>query len=336
MKTIVTADLHFSDKIRDNYRHAFVGRLIKMIHQHSADQLLILGDLSEQKDRHGAWLVNQIVGHLHRLTKHCEILVLMGNHDYLDPNTPYFQFLGRVPGATWVNTPTKSKNLPSTTTAGLGPCLYLPHTANYKKDWADVPLNGHNWIFTHNTFTGVDMGGGRKAAGIPLTVFPKGARVISGDIHIPQTIGPVTYVGAPYLVDFGDDYKPRVLLLNNGKIVSLPCHGPQKRLVEIKDLQQLKNPGIGLGAGDILKVRVTLHPDQYAKWTEITNKVRAWGDKYDYQVHSVHPVMLGKSVGVVKSETTTKSDTQILQAYAKSAAIDERTLRVGLELMQRG
>src|SRR5205814_1607714 len=92
-------------------------------------------------------------------------------------------------------------------------CLFLPHTNNYKRDWKGLDFSKYQWIFAHNTFQGANIGP-RRLEGIPTSIFPRNAKVISGDIHVPQHFGPIEYVGAPYRIDFGDDYEPRVLFLS--------------------------------------------------------------------------------------------------------------------------
>ena len=100
--------------------------------------------------------------------------------------------------------------------------------------------------------------------------FSKGAKVYSGDIHTPQKAGPVTYVGAPYLVDFGDDYAPRVIVLDGNKEISVPVPGPQKRLIIWGDNQLDAKPG------DILKIRVHFTPKDSGSWWNVRDDINAW------------------------------------------------------------
>lgn len=327
-KTLVTADLHLSDNERDRHRHHFVANeLPTLIAETRADHLLVLGDLTEEKDRHSAKLVNEVVSLLTMLGKICPVTVLMGNHDYLDRSHPFFRFLRRIRSINWVDKPTI-----------MDDAIYLPHTDDWERDWKGLDLRGKR-VYTHNTFDGADLGHGSKGHGIPLEIV-KDSQVFSGDVHIPQVLGGrVTYVGAPYRVDFGDDYEPRVMLIDdfiNGKVKSIPVSGVQKHLIEgtwPESFARMMHNGID--KGDILKVRVRLRPEQVAQWNEILDGVRSWGQKHGYHIYAVHPVAPSVSGAVGRRIPTQKSDEQLVKAYGKHRNLDEATLITGQWLMKR-
>jgi len=217
----------------------------------------------------------------------------------------------------------------------------LPHTTNYKKDWKDLKLKKYDWVFTHNTFDGAQAGNGIQLRGIPKNLFGK-ARVISGDIHIPQRLTPgyVEYVGSPYLCDFGDRYEPRVLLIDDGRIRSIPVTGPQKRLVEITSLTELKKGSVNtryLNEGDILKVRMLITGEQRSDWPNIRDTIRMWGHDNGYQIHVVQPVMLDTIRGTnkPKAKHVKMTDEQLLRTYAKHRSLDQLTLKAGMNLCRK-
>jgi hypothetical protein len=329
MTILVTADLHLNDNPRDQYRHDFLIKYLPaMVQKYHAEELYILGDLTDEKDRHGAQLVNSLVDQLTNLTQFCHIVILRGNHDYVVPNHPFYGFLKNIHRIAWVNEPRIEE----------GNFVFLPHTTNYQRDWQSLDFLGKT-IFAHNTFEGADVGN-RRLEGIPTDIFPQGTKVYSGDIHVPQRFGSITYVGAPYLVDFGDSYEPRVLVLDGKKVISVKCPGPQKRLVEIERmgndaLLQVQVQG-NLKAGDILKVRVKVNSADYAHWSEIRDKVRQWGDKQGYVINMVKPVVdQSQQTFKKKLRAGPKSDEQLLNEYAKTRNdIDDRTLKAGMELMR--
>jgi predicted phosphodiesterase len=325
---LISGDLHWSANPRDDYRHAFVKQLRSLITEHGADTVVLVGDFTEAKDRHDAELVNMVVGHIDRLSQLVDKLILLrGNHDSrTDPLMPFFKFLGRLPNVTWVNVPT-----------AIGSYLFLPHTSSYKKEWAEYIENkfaGFDIVFAHNTFDGTLGDNGRKLEGVPTGIFPKGLTVISGDVHSPQRVGPVTYVGAPYQIDFGDQYQPRVLLLEDGKMTSIPCRGPQKQLVEIRSVRELRKVR-GLIKDDILKVRVTIDRSQTAKWHEIREDVRAWGDDNGYRVHVVQPVIedADRRLDISKRRKVSKTDEQLFGDYCRRMGIDDDTATVGRKIL---
>ena len=328
MTRLVLSDPHLNDLVRDEYRHQFFDRLPDIARKHKVDEVIILGDLTDQKDRHPARLVNRVVDHLYALAAPVRhVTVLMGNHDYLNPEWPFFAFISKIPNVRWINVVQSTKD-----------DLFLPHTIDYQKSWSpeNVQMEGWDYIFAHNTFAGaIGESGFAMRDGIPLDVFPSSAKVISGDVHVPQQFGCVTYVGAPYTINFGDEFKPRMLLLDK-HVQSLPADGPRKRLMEVTAGEKLTT-SIG-HAGDILKVRVQLKPSQAAKWWEIRQAFHDWGEKHGFIMHNVEPV-LDVDIERVQSLTPSgsvqhKSDADLLRAYAKRFGLDDLTLKVGLKLLE--
>jgi len=336
MTALVTADFHLSSNPRDAYRHWWVaGELRELVKSLKPDRVIILGDLTDQKDCHNAGLVNDVVGYLHNLSKTCPVIVLRGNHDCINPLEPFFEFVGLLPNVTWITRP-KAIAL-----EGLGNCMFLPHTRNHKKDWKELsfapfqrdPDTG--WIFCHNTFEGADAGTGHPLKGIPTEVFPKKAKVISGDIHVPQKLDQITYVGAPYTVTFGDSYQPRVLLLGRNKVErSINCTGPQKCTVDIVNVHE-PLPDYEINAGDMLKIRVHLKASDYAKWNEIQASVRKWGEDYKAIVSIIQPMKLDKHVRLARKQTATQTDRELMELYSKRRSVSDDVLKTGLWIMDK-
>lgn len=327
MTILVTSDVHWSSNPRDEYRHKFVKTLRTLIKEYAVDTLLILGDLTETKDRHDAELVNRVVGHIDRLARSVDRLILLrGNHDWLnDPEIPFFKFLGRLPNVTWINKPTVIDDLG----------IFLPHTTDYKKDWAEFieEFKDHYFIFAHNTFEGA-VDNDRKLDGIPTDMFPENVAVISGDVHTPQ-LGPVTYVGAPYTIDFGDDYEPRVLFIDRGKVLSMPVEGPMKRLVEGTAGEEARVTTTGLHEGDILKIRVRIQRAEVPQWAKIRQQYRDWGESHGYLVHVVQPVLIDadKRMDTAKRKRLGKSDEDLFDQYCKRMDIDDKSAAVGRAIL---
>lgn len=328
-----TADLHLNANPRDAYRHTFMaGTLPTLLQKHHVSTLIVLGDLCDEKDRHPAWLVNAVVRHFTKLSKLVdEVIINLGNHDYVEAGNPFYAFLGQLPKIRWVHTPT-------TLSLEGKKVLFLPHTANYKRNWKGLDFKGYARIYVHQTFQGAAVGP-RKLDGIPLDIFPDNARVISGDIHVPQSFDVVTYIGAPYLCDFGDDYKPRVLLRDGNTATSIPVPGVQKRLVEIEDIVELKHPvsykGL-INTGDILKVRVLLNTRDRAQWPAMKEAVLAWGEKNGFQIYLVQPVLeKEKGKATARQRTVVRTDEQLMSTYAKAVAVSDVTLKTGMSIMRK-
>lgn len=334
MKALVIADLHLSAKSRDDYRFTAMGVVAELLEKHKVDALIILGDLTEEKDYHPATLVNDVVEVIHSFAQFCDVYVLRGNHDYTRADFPFFRFLRRLKRVRWINAVTLAQIKDTA-------CLFLPHTRDYKKDWAKLPsqLEEIDWIFAHNTFEGSVTEHGKKLSGIPTEFFDD-FHVISGDIHTPQDVGPITYVGSPYTVDFGDSFDPRALLITGtGKTrthQSIPLPGPQKRLIEITTsevgwLHELD----AFNKGDIVKARVTLKANEQDKWFAIRDKIKRELQELDVTVHLVQPVTTARTKTSVKLEQVkTKSDERVVQEYGEVTKVPEATLKAGLGFLK--
>ena len=329
MTVLVTADFHLNDNPRDEYRHLWQEELRTLVRTYAVDQLFILGDITDEKDHHSSYLVNRVVEYLRELATRCFITILTGNHDYIDPAHPFFEFTSTMNRVRWINTPTYL----SFADKGLGQCLFLPHTRDYKADWATIDWD-MDIVFAHNTFKGARAASDRELDGIPLGVIPKDTTVISGDVHVPQDVGNVTYVGAPYSVDFGDHYKPRVLLLKDDRMKSVPCKGPQKRLIKAANLEQAitKLPTV---RGDIVKVRLAWDSTQMEKWAVAKRTLIDAAHRDGVTLHSIEPVLDATvSRKRYKASGKSRSDTEILTEYCAHNSVNKDLTKVGMRIVK--
>lgn len=328
MAILFTGDIHLNANKLDSYRHVFMAETLPaLVRKHDVDMLVILGDLTTEKDYHGAWLVNRLVGYLKELSVLCPVIINRGNHDYTDPENPFFGFLSALDRVIWVNKPLRGDRI-----------LYLPHTINWERDWAGLDFSQCRLICAHQTFEGARVGP-RQFEGIPLDIFPENARIISGDIHVPQSFDIVTYAGAPYLCNFGDDYLPRVLLWDGEprtKFKSIPVPGQQKRLLELTSIGELDGCLRMVSKGDICKVRIALHAKDHVQWPNIQERVRRWGTENGLQIYAVQPKVIGqKGVATARRRTDARTDQQLVRLYGEANAVGAQTLKIGLELTEK-
>lgn len=252
---------------------------------------------------------------------------------------PFFRYMRHLPRVRWINEPTRLK------LRGLGDCLFLPHTKNPEEEWrawlgdrraAHAPPRRHDWYFCHQAFHGAVSESGQKLAGVPRNIFPRGAHVVSGDVHKPQD----WYVGAPYLIDFGDDYEPRVLLLDGGKMRSVPVPGPQKRLVSIvgefdeRDLRAHQKIFRVIRPGDVVKVRVELPAATKASRADVRACVREWAVSEGVQLYGpeiVAPKALPERAARDRHRAT---DEELVRGYAKKMGQGKVAVAAGLKIME--
>ena len=136
---LITSDLHLTANYRDEYRWGLFPWLAEQCQKYSVKTLLILGDLTDAKDLHPAVLVNRIATELDTLSLWVdEIIILMGNHDWLKENEPFFSFLSMHPKIRFVSEPTV-----------VGEALFLPYSNDPIKSWKNINFNKHPFVFMH-------------------------------------------------------------------------------------------------------------------------------------------------------------------------------------------
>src|SRR5579862_4070873 len=137
MSAIITADTHFDDKPLNEYRW----RLFDWLAQQKADELLVLGDTTDAKDRHSAPFVNRFYNAIMKLENHFRIIILKGNHDYVDPDHPYWEFIGTSSDIRFIKSLEVLK-------LSIGSATFVPAGAK----WGSFKLHQTDYLFTHATF----------------------------------------------------------------------------------------------------------------------------------------------------------------------------------------
>jgi len=318
MTDLLLADLHLSPHKRDRYRLDFLDRLPDIAHWCGAEIIFILGDLTEQKDNHGGKLVNEVVDRLDRVAAQFPLIILMGNHD-LDASDPYFAFLSKIRDIEFVTAPTQ-----------LGNRFLIPHTRN-PRAWRALNYSGVNRIYTHASFNGATMEGGREVEnGVPVNTLPK-LPIYSGDIHVPQQLLNVVYVGAPYTIKFGDQFEPRALLVDAKGWKSIPLQGPMKRLLHVDEHDRCSGTAY---EGDIVRIELALRPEDYSRIEEIRSYWQDYCADWGFILDSIRPQLVrDENVAVLTRQTSRRSDEEIVYDYCERQQADQATQQLGLELL---
>jgi hypothetical protein len=226
---------------------------------------------------------------LHDLTEAgMEVFILKGNHDYIDPANPFFQFLDRYEYINFIVDPT------CMLIEGQK-CLFLPHTRNPIKDWkADHIVKKYrkeaDFVFMHESVIGsVTSSGYEMEQGLLPSYFRRfSGEVISGDIHCPQTIGRVTYVGTPYSIRFNDHYKGRALSITDGKVKELYPNIRGRWTLDILAPRELAH--FEARPGDQIKVRYQLPEGDEDKWDEIRKRIYQICEKQKLELCSLQVI----------------------------------------------
>lgn len=325
MRLLLTADWHLNDNPRDAYRFAAVERVRRIAIERQVDHLFILGDLTDHGEGHSGSFTNRVVETLGLIATFCPVTVLYGtaSHDG-DPRTPFFRFINAIPD-----------------------CRYVTTTEFWEQDdWRVALIPNGQWpallpeadaIFTHHTFGGARAENGQQLRGerMPMASVP----IYSGDVHVPQRHGPVIYVGPPTLIRFGDDYKPRVLLLNHPSEpvswLSIPVEGPMKRLlnVTVEADGRLVWEKQRAAPGDVVKVRVHFS-GKVPPLAHVAADIRAATDKGGLVLYAIEP-QGDKHTDSMPKVPVARSDRDLVIQYGEAQGLDKPTIETGLDVVAR-
>lgn len=279
---LITSDLHFTDSPNTSYRWGLFPWLHEQIKKHHVKTLLILGDLTDQKDRHSSELVNKIVKHLNELPID-DVKILCGNHDWLVRGQEFFRFLNSFPHLQFITSPWEDDDVHGES------AFFLPYSKNPVEDWKGMDFSHYSWLFMHQTIKGAVASNGQVMDGETLPPL-NAAQVYSGDIHVPQVISGVTYVGSPMAIHFGDNFKPRAILLDrNGVEHDLHFETIKRAVIKVTSLQELRRKR--LRAGDQVKLRVELSEAEKHQWHRIRREAVEYLEACQVSVHGVELIV---------------------------------------------
>ncbi len=276
LPAIFVSDLHLTANPQDEYRWALFPWLKEQAKKNRVKAIAILGDLTDAKDYHASVLVNRVVACLASLKEDVEqVYILEGNHDYLKDGNPFFGFLNVIPGVKFITKPWSDMEDDAL------PALWLPHSKNPARDWSDLKsLDWYSHIFMHQTFNGAIASNGQEMDGEGVEKLDwfragMGPEVWSGDIHVPQKLGLVEYVGSPYHVHFGDKFKPRAILLDHGgrrKDLHFPTIS--RTSITVRNINDMFD--LDVAPGDQVKLKVILDQAEQHRWPWWRTLVEGW------------------------------------------------------------
>jgi len=334
MNFLFTADLHLSDNQLEGYRWLVFPYLRKVVKQRSISDLFILGDLTNQKDNHSGRFVSRMVFELIRLSKLTIVHILKGNHDYTDPESPFFGFTGEL-GEGRI----RYYSDPTTVTCGGKEFLMLPHTRTPKEDWTEIPHSGLDYVLVHQCIKGAESENGAVMDGVSPSMFEsfdKGTKIFAGDIHVPHKVGRVEYIGAPHPIHFGDSYKPRIVVDGDDKRIDLYPSSIRRMKVKVSSPEKLSD--LKADSGDHLRVVLSITRAQFHEWGELTKRVTEICEKRGFVLFGVElqerkRVLLNSAEA--PKEIEVRKPGEVFDLFCDGRGdIDEYTKSVGQELIK--
>lgn len=328
---LITADLHLTDRPADEYRWRIFPWIRKWVPKKKITGVIIAGDLTDQTDRHSSVLVNRVLAELKAIQAlGCSVHVLMGNHDYIDVNVPFFDWLNAA-GIPFVRKPFFGK-------IGGWECALLPHAYNPAQEWGDIPqVNKAKLVVLHQPLLGARMAQGKCEKGLDPAFFKRlPGQVVAGDIHVPQHLGKVVYCGSPHPVNFGDVHDPRVLLFNGKDLLSLPnLESPRKAQLHGGSVEEVAEMGAHLSEGDMVQMEVVLGREELAEWPDVRRACQELMKKNKWVNHGVTMRVRAQKKKLVEDTTTRKLATpeDIIKAYCKQQKIEPALLEAAQSII---
>lgn len=341
MNDLLISDLHLSSTPRDSYRFAVFDKVKEYSdtpRREPIERIWILGDLTDAKDYHSGLLVNLICAHVADLAKLAEVHIVRGNHDGIDPEWPFFNFLHLIPDVFYYAKPTY---------AGRN-TFVLPHSRNPNKDWNGIDVwlakTKIDQVMMHMTFKGAISESGVLISDleVPAQLRRKGWNIYSGDVHVPQQVGNVTYVGSPHHVHYGDKFQPRMLHITVKGDLSIPLVGIKRMMLDVESAAALKDLEGAVTKGDQAKVRLHLDESRLGEWQQERHKVMAICDKLGLDVAAVELIRTKSSRPLLAhNKTQRRTPQEIMAQYVaahdiapSSAAVAEMLLNKATKRVQ--
>lgn len=335
MKALVTADLHLTSRPGDEYRWSIFSYLRRRVQKYDVDAVILAGDITDLKDNHPARLVNRLVDELSD-TAGVPWYLLMGNHDYIDPGCPFLKFVSRLPGVEFAYTTTGVE------VAGER-VLLVPHCRrqHFRGAWGDRDdLDTYDLMVFHQTFDGARNEQDKRLEGLTLDRFEtlRDCAFVSGDVHVPQQVGPVLYCGAPHPIRFGDHFQPRVLLYDGGQWRSLLRTTIRKQVVRVGSPRQFENEDV-LTPGDHVRVIVSLPRAEFVKWDEYAKEIREIVKRKGVELHGLELVQDEDEAAITSYEAQRQqpkaSTADVFRAFCDATKVPKAMRVAGRRILER-
>lgn len=321
---LITSDLHLTDRPKDAYRFGIFKWLVSQQAKWKPKATFILGDLTDKKDKHPAALVRQIVDGLLDLAP--PVFILKGNHDYLDPECPFFDFLNYIEGLRFITQP-------ESPTEGV---FMLPHCGGQQEfDAACRLIPSRSGVMLHQTIDGAVAEYGTRLSGLSASLVSavQPRWVWAGDVHKPQQLGTVSYVGAPYTVRFGDDYDPRVIYVSRtdqSRDLYFDC--PRKWVLKVGGPEDI-TANEDLRAGDQVKIEVVLTREELCEWQTCRRQVLQACERAGLEVFGVTLTAPSPASTPSKAVDIGVTPEEMLIAFCKREKVPATVKKAGFTLL---
>jgi DNA repair exonuclease SbcCD nuclease subunit len=266
-KALVISDLHLRPALYD-VAVQVLQKAEACVKETKPDYLIVGGDTFHTKNTIYASMISLFEGFLKRVTKQCEVIVLVGNHDWGIPYAVHALQTMRMPNLTIVDSHYKLND-------HVGFVSFFREEERLESELA--MLKGCSIIFGHFDINGFEYGSGVEVTESFCTAdrFAEYKKVFSGHFHKPQekTLAngaEIIYVGSSYTIDFGEsDQAKRFLLvdLETGEWSAIPTNLTLHKTIRITALDQVPDVDVAeINSGVSVRVVVSGTKEEIAKF----------------------------------------------------------------------
>jgi len=340
-KILIITDTHLTDAASEEYRWRVFDFVREELDKGGYTDLFHLGDVLDKKDKHRSELVNRVVTELIDISnKYCPITILAGNHDYVvDRSECFLRFLNEFENITWIDEPTYWEE---------DQFLFLPHSRLPENEWEQwLPIINNpalKFIFMHQSIIGSKVSNYHELNhGLDPNFFNDvSANIISGDIHLPQDLRNVTYLGTPHPVSFGDSHQPRMMVIKNDKvsfidIKTIKREHIKKAILSFEDLLiDLKE----LKPKDQVKITLQLDKNQLNDWAGYKKQILTYCKEHQLELHDLKMEKVSEDDAsdemkeFIKENVKSLSSEDVLRKFASSEKICDDLFNVGMKLFK--
>jgi DNA repair exonuclease SbcCD nuclease subunit len=321
---LLSGDWHLDEDPDNEYRWDIFNRVREIAKKYAVSHIYCLGDLLDRKDRFSAQFVNRLIGELRETAELVPLWVLRGNHDSPLRGPAFFEFVnGLVPRVHYVTGPLPQE-------IGKTRLILLPHAAHPAEAWRGIHWRDFDAALMHVTVAGAVMENGfRLTAGQRLPPLPRELKIYSGDVHTPQVVRNITYIGAPHPTKFGDTYPCRVLLIDEHTLEiahEIPLEVPRKHVFEISSVDELPQ----VQPGDRAKIRFHLPSTDLERWGELESELAAWAKLNGVEIAGIEAIVAGSA----RELDLDAAPEALLREFAQVEGISDDLLATGLTLLK--
>lgn len=207
--------------------------------------LIIAGDLNDTKAIIRAEVANELINILENAK--VVVYLLCGNHDLCNEK-------GKEHGLNYLKTYTSVISSP----VSISGFNFVPYQAS-KEAFKEAISQFKGLVFCHQGIKGAFMGDYIRDDSSIDPDDIKDVKIISGHYHKHQTVGPLTYIGSPYTVTFGEanDGPKGFLVVNSDGTFTREILDLRKHVILQVNCKELEKSIVSVNENDLLWVKVS-------------------------------------------------------------------------------